>query len=73
MEYHTVMDARTLNIEVNYALSKTAGNQAELGRVLGVSRASVNEWVRTGRKYLPELRAYKFVETFGSPKSRRAA
>ena len=53
-------------IEVTYALQVNNGNQAELGRKLGVGRASVNEWVRTGRQYLPELQAHRFVILFGS-------
>lgn len=52
-------------IPVHLALEKTAGNQAELGRLLGVQRALVNSWVRTEREYLPPLYAYRFVRQFG--------
>lgn len=56
-------------ISVEYALSKTNGNQAELGRLLGVTRASVNEWLRTDREFLPELQAHRFLMIFGDDKA----
>ena len=52
-------------IEVNFALAKAAGNQAELGRMLGYKRAYINELVRTKQKYLPESAAWRFVDRYG--------
>lgn len=52
-------------ITVEAALEKTGGNQAELARRLGVTRASVNEWVRTGRVHLPDLQGHRFTRIFG--------
>ncbi|MCB0627992.1 MAG: hypothetical protein KDC43_29705 [Saprospiraceae bacterium] len=48
-------------ILVTDALLSVDGNQAALGRMLGISRVSVNEWVTTGRKYLPALQAYRYL------------
>lgn len=48
-------------IPVSQALSAVGGNQAALGRMLGISRVAVNEWVKTGREYLPPLQAYRFL------------
>ncbi len=52
-------------IKVSDALKKVGGSQAELGRVLGIGRASVNEWVRESRKHLPPLQAHRFVDIYG--------
>ncbi|MEJ1463344.1 MAG: hypothetical protein RPU15_08715 [Candidatus Sedimenticola sp. (ex Thyasira tokunagai)] len=52
-------------VPIQYALLKVNGNQAELGRQLGVERASVNAWVHSDREYLPELQAHRFVKIFG--------
>ncbi len=62
--YLTSMDTKKKLVTVKQALKRTNNNQAELGRVVGVSRSSVNEWVISGREYLPELRAYKYLEAF---------
>ena len=34
------------------------GSQAEIARVYGISRASVNRWAKTGK--VPELRVLQF-------------
>lgn len=52
-------------IRVVDALAKVGGNQAKLGRVLGITRASVNAWVLEGREFLPPLQAHRFVRLFG--------
>ena len=51
-------------ITVKEALHETDGNQAELARKLGIGRASVNEYVREGREYLPELQGHRFVKIY---------
>ena len=53
-------------IRVDTALSQVDGNQAELGRVLDIGRASVNEWIREKREYLPPLQAHRFVKLYPS-------
>lgn len=57
-------------IPVEIALEKANGNQAELGRLLGVERASVNGWVRANRMYLPELQGHRYVKLFGEVSER---
>jgi DNA-binding transcriptional regulator YdaS (Cro superfamily) len=52
-------------IPIETALEKTDGNQAALGRLLMVERASVNGWIREKRKYLPPLQGHRFVRLFG--------
>ena len=52
-------------IPIKVALEKTDGNQAALGRLLHVERASVNGWIREKRKYLPPLQGHRFVKLFG--------
>ena len=47
-----------------------AGSQSALARLLDIGKASVNEWVTTGRKYVPTLQAYRFVQI---RKKRKAA
>lgn len=42
----------------------TSGNQSELARKLGVTRAVVNEWVRDGRRYIPAIAAYRLQRAF---------
>ena len=37
------------------------GSQAEIARVYGISRASVNRWAKTGK--VPELRVLQFERT----------
>jgi len=52
-------------ITLSAALDLMNGNQAELARCLGLSRAMVNSWVMEGREYLPPLHAYRFRELLG--------
>jgi predicted transcriptional regulator len=47
-------------ITVAEALQLTNGNQSELGRMLGISRASVSAWLVSGREFIPPLQAYRF-------------
>ena len=51
-------------IPVEVALKKTDGNQAALGRILGVKRAAANSW--KSRDYLPSLAASRFVRKYGA-------
>jgi len=51
-------------IKILDALSAVNGNQAELGRKLGVKRACVNGWIAKNLIYLPPLHAYRFVVIF---------
>ena len=44
------------------------GSQAEIARVYGISRASVNRWAKTGK--VPELRVLQF-ERNQNPQERR--
>lgn len=48
-------------ITVAEALAWAGDNQAELGRRLGIGRASVNEWLFYKREYLPALQAHRYV------------
>ena len=78
MVYHTLhMSTRNSSIDpqirVADALEKVGGNQAELARQLGIERASVNGWVRTGMTYLPPLQAHRYVKLFGESHENEAA
>ncbi|MCC7193929.1 MAG: hypothetical protein IT356_00055 [Gemmatimonadaceae bacterium] len=46
-------------ITVDAALRAYEYNQARLARALGLDRASVNEWVASGRMFLPALQAHR--------------
>lgn len=52
-------------IRVAEALKVAGGNQAALGRMVGISRASVNAWVTGRREFLPALQAYRFISETG--------
>ena len=56
-------------IEISHALSVVNGNQAELGRQLGVKRAAVNGWKSKNIKFLPPLYAHRFVVLHGTGKA----
>lgn len=43
------------------ALAAFGGVQAQLAAALSLSRASVNEWVKSGREFVPELQAYRLA------------
>lgn len=45
-------------IPVTAALAAFGNVQAELARALGISRASVSEWVSSEREHVPTLQAY---------------
>lgn len=40
---------------------KFSGNQAALAKILGISSASVCEWVANSREFVPELQAWKLT------------
>ena len=55
------MVPNTPNIRVADALDAFGGVQARLAAALGLSRATVNEWVKSGRECLPELQSYRLA------------
>ena len=52
-------------ITVAEALESVGGNQAELARLLGVTRASVSKWVTSHREYMPLVAAYRYAALRG--------
>jgi len=54
------MENKVKLVTVEEALRYAGGSQAALGRLLGVQRAAVNQWVVRGRKHLPELQSFRF-------------
>lgn len=53
------------DITLTVALDRVNGNQAELARLLGYSRAYVNELVKSGHKLLPKNAALRYARRFG--------
>ncbi len=51
-------------IKVSDALKLTNNNQAELGRVLHIGKAAVNEWLSKEREYVPALQAHRLVKLY---------
>lgn len=49
-------------IKVEDALALYGGNQSRLASVLGVSRSSVCQWVKEGRKLVPTIQAYRLKQ-----------
>lgn len=47
-------------ITINEAIEFSGNNQAELGRLLGLTRTTIHLWVKEKREYLPPLHAYRF-------------
>ncbi len=46
-------------VTVKEALSMAQGNQSHLARMLDVTRAAVNLWIKSGRRLLPTEHAYR--------------
>lgn len=52
-------------VKLATALAECAGNQSELARSIGYTRAYINELVRKDLTYLPEAAAWRFVDKYG--------
>lgn len=50
-------------IEVSKAI-KIAGNQSKLAKILNIHRVAVTRWKKNGRKYVPDLQAFKLERAF---------
>ena len=50
------------HITVDEALAAFDGVQSRLADALGIDRASVNEWVSSGRQFVPPLQAYRLTQ-----------
>ncbi|CAN5817230.1 hypothetical protein BH20PSE1_BH20PSE1_01470 [soil metagenome] len=50
------------HITVDEALAAFDGVQSHLADALGIDRASVNEWVSSGRQFVPPLQAYRLTQ-----------
>lgn len=48
-------------ISVADALAAFDGIQARLAEALSLSRASVSDWVTSGREFVPELQAFRLT------------
>ena len=56
-------NAKTIDpvVTLEEALKATDGNQAELGRLVGVQRAWINAMVKRQQVHLPPLLAWRFT------------
>ncbi len=52
-------------VTVKEAIEIAGGSQSELARMLGATRAAVNSWVKSPRRYIPTEQAYRLRWHYG--------
>ena len=56
------MNPNPPRIRVADALAAFDGKQSRLAAALSLSRASVNEWVKSQREFVPDLQAFRLAQ-----------